>query len=281
MGRGPTRLLDTGLAKRLSSKGHDVTVVVLDHESGQLTPEPATMLGLNRRLSEEVGRCTRDGAFPIVLAGSCYTCLGTVAGLGPSATGVVWFDTHGDYNTPETSGSGFLDGMALAMLTGRCWKALTGSLPGFEPVPESRVCLVGTRDVDPLEQELIDGGEVEQVPADDVDSGLGPVLDRFRESVTGVYLHLDLDVLDPSVGMANEMAAPGGLTVAQAVGAIAAIGRASPVKAVAVTAYDPACDHIGSVARAAFRLLDAVLASASTGAEPRGAEAGRRRIAAP
>ena len=61
---------------------------------------------------------------------------------------VLWFDAHGDFNTPETTTSGFLDGMALAAVTGRCWTGLTRAIPGFTPVPESNVTAIGVRDLD-------------------------------------------------------------------------------------------------------------------------------------
>ena len=68
---------------------------------------------------------------------------------------VLWLDAHGDYNTPETTTGGFLDGMALAMLTGRCWRAMTAQVPGFEPVAEKRVVMFGTRDLDSAGGELL------------------------------------------------------------------------------------------------------------------------------
>ena len=67
-----------------------------------------------------------------MLAGNCNTALGSVAGLDHlDRTGVVWFDAHGDFNTPETTVTGSFDGMALAMLTGRCWTGLYIACPAF------------------------------------------------------------------------------------------------------------------------------------------------------
>jgi len=61
---------------------------------------------------------------------------------------VLWFDAHGDFNTPESTLGGFLDGMALAIATGRCWTGLAATVPGFTPVAEENVVLVGARDLD-------------------------------------------------------------------------------------------------------------------------------------
>jgi arginase len=70
----------------------------------------------------------------LILSGNCGpAALSAVGTLNPQTTGVVWFDAHGDFNTPNTSASGFLDGMSLAVLTRRCWPALAARFVGFEP----------------------------------------------------------------------------------------------------------------------------------------------------
>ena len=89
-----------------------------------------------------------EGRFPLVLAVNCFTSLGTVAGLGRDV-GVVWFDAHGDFNTPDTTTSGFLDGMGLAMLLGDGWRELRQTVEGLRPVPAEHALLVGARDIDP------------------------------------------------------------------------------------------------------------------------------------
>ena len=71
--------------------------------------------------------------FPLVLAGNCNAAVGVVAGLGPGAA-VLWCDAHADFNTPETTTGGFLDGMGLATVTGRCWTSMAARVPGFVPV---------------------------------------------------------------------------------------------------------------------------------------------------
>jgi len=102
-------------------------------------------------VAAEVGQAMESASFPVILAGSCYTAIGTLTGLGPDPVGVFWFDSHGDCNTPETTGSGFLDGMAVATLTGRCWNRLLEDLEGFRPTADHQVCLVGVRDLDEAE----------------------------------------------------------------------------------------------------------------------------------
>jgi arginase len=91
-----------------------------------------------------VGEARRADRFPLVLGGNCGVALGVVAGLGGDAR-VVWADAHGDFNTPETTLGGFLDGMGLATLTGGCWTAITATIPGFAAVPDDHVWLLGAR----------------------------------------------------------------------------------------------------------------------------------------
>src|SRR5207253_2124442 len=78
------------------------------------------------------------------------------AGLGADV-GVAWLDAHGDFHTPETTTSGFVDGMALAVAAGQCWRALAAAVPGFEPVLAGRVVHVGGRDFDPGKRDRLAG----------------------------------------------------------------------------------------------------------------------------
>jgi arginase len=269
MGRGPEHLLEAGLVDHLEACGHSVQARVLDVPTAPLTPEPRFLLDLCTTLQAEVVAARKRTAFPIVLAGSCYVSVGILAGLAqPERTGVFWFDAHGDLNTPETSASGFLDGMAISLLTGRAWRHLLAALPGRAQVPESHICLIGARDIDPLEREILQNSDIHYCPPQGGAEALAAALSFMRPDVRRGYLHLDLDVLDPTVGRANALAAPDGMTVEDATDAIGAIGRATTVDAAAVTAYDPGYDDPGSVQRAAFSLVTAIVEAAGGGPSP-------------
>ncbi|MBW3655646.1 MAG: arginase family protein, partial [Gemmatimonadetes bacterium] len=151
------------------------------------------------------------------------------------------------------------DGMALATATGRCWTRLASTIPGFRPVPDERVVLVGARDLDAAEAEVIGASAIAHVQPTRVDEDLSSALDDLRQRTTTVYLHIDLDVLDPSVARANPYAAEGGLSLAQAGAMVHTVGTRFDLGAIALTAYDPDCDPEGRVPRAAFALLDAAL----------------------
>lgn len=216
MGRGPERLLSGGLEGPLRSHGREVRKTLLKPEDA-LPAEVATAFELMRLISGEVREAAESDEFPLVLSGNCNASVGTIGGVGGGEElGIVWFDAHADFNTPETTTTGFTDGMGLAIATGHCWGAMAGSVPGFSPVTEENVVLVGARAVEPAEQERLDGSGVALVGADrlregDVEDALRASLDALGSRVSRVYVHLDLDVLDPrEVGQANEFAAPGG-----------------------------------------------------------------------
>jgi arginase len=262
MGAGPEHLAATGLAEELGRSGHAVRSTPVESAS-DWRAEIRTAFELMGRLAGAVRASCAAGRFPLVLAGNCNTAVGTVAGLGlGAATAVLWFDAHGDFNTPETTVGGFLDGMALAILTGRCWRELARRVPGFTPVAESAVCLLGARDLDPLEADLLADSAVRVLGPGELASGLGAALAALAARAEGAYVHVDLDVLDPGEGRANEFAAPGGLGAAALTGAIGAIGEALPIRGAAITAYDPRSDGEGRVRAVAGRVAAALLAAA-------------------
>jgi arginase len=179
--------------------------------------------------------------------------------------GVLWFDSHGDFNTPETTIGGFLDGMALAIATGQCWRELAAQLPSFEPVPPANALLLGVRDLDPLEATLLAQRGVGVLSPAEVRAGVERRLEGLRERVRDVYLHVDVDVLDPEThGRANALAAPGGLLVEEVQAVCELAARTFRIRGAALTAYDPSFDDDDRVCSAALALLDSVAAAAES-----------------
>jgi arginase len=260
MGLGPERLLARGAVDRLKEAGHEVEVEMIDVDPEGPVIEPGFTFLVLRRLAGRVRGAAGAGSFPLVLAGNCMTSVATTAGLDPESLGVIWFDAHGDLNTPETSPSAFLDGMALTSLMGRCWKGATAGIEGFRPLPVENVVLVGARDLDPGERELIESsGLVHLSPGDlEVDTVVSRALDELRGRVRRVHLHLDLDVLDPSVAKFNRFPAPGGLAVEQVEVLIGAMAERFEIAAAAATAFDPQFDDDGRASTAALRIIEAI-----------------------
>lgn len=202
-----------------------------------------------------------QGSFPLVLSGNCNASVGTIAGLGPDEVGIVWFDGHADFNTPETTViGGSLDGMGLAIATGACWRKMVRTIPGFRPVSEANVMLVGTRDADSAEQERLRRSDVTFVNAElvrerGVREVLGTALDALQGRARRVYVHLDMDVLDPEGAPANEFAPPGGLKVEEVEEGIRMIRERFTLAAAGIASYDPDYDSGNRVLRAGLRLV--------------------------
>jgi arginase len=151
----------------------------------------------------QVDDALSGGNLPLLLAGDCSICLTTLPAAlrhRPEAR-VLWLDAHGDYNTPDTTESGFLGGMCLAGACGE-WEAGLS-----EPVPPERVVLAGVRDLDDGERRLL-----EQSPATVIGASTVETLVGVKNALDGapVFVHLDLDVLDPEHFPA-QFPAPGGL----------------------------------------------------------------------
>jgi arginase len=186
------------------------------------------------------------GAFPVLTAGHCsiaMTTLPTVARHRPDAK-VLWLDAHGDFNSPETTESGFLGGMPLAAACG-VWDPGLGD----GAIPPERVILCGVRDLDRGERELLERSAA---------TVIGPQLETLvylQNALDGAptYIHLDCDVLDPEF-MPAEFPAAGGLTEEKLFDLLDAVGDACEVVGVEVTAMPSP----GRAARIA-EILDPVL----------------------
>jgi arginase len=256
MGRGPDALLAAGVVEQL--RRHGTTVAVERVEADEAFPrEITTAFDLACRVAAGVRSAVEAGQFPLVLAGNCFTAVGTLAGLGREPVGVAWFDCHGDFHTPETTASGFLDGMALATVAGRCWAGLAATISGFRPVPGRRVLHLGGRDFDPGEREALSAAGVVVSDAESLRRlGLSAVAGAdWPGPVAGVYAHFDLDALDPSEGAVNGYQTPGGLSLAEAQGLLREVSRRAPLRAAALTAYDPSGDPQGRAAAAGICLI--------------------------
>lgn len=161
--------------------------------------------GIHAGLAEQVEEAVRAGFRPVSIAGDCCTAMGMLAGLVRSGVDpyLIWFDAHGDFNTWETSPSGFLGGMPLAMLAGLGEQTILETL-GIEPLPQDRIVLTDARDLDPGEKELV------------ASSGVMHLEDPLMLLTTSLperplWIHFDTDVVDPAYVPAQNYPAPGGI----------------------------------------------------------------------
>ena len=264
VGAGPLRLLEMGLIERL--EGREVAVFDLGHiedAEGEIGGAFEAM----RRVARAVSSAVSSGAFPILLAGNCNAEVGMYAGLGaPTDVDIVWFDGHTDFYTPDTMDGGYFDSMGAATLTGQCWNRLAATVPGFRPLDPVRLIYCGSRD---LETEL--ENRIRATGACIVKGGTERRLHMAVEltQVLGVerrarLIHLDVDCLDPSEGLANRYAVPGGLMGDDLMDCLKTVLDRSEVMGLTVASYDPnqsGSKRIGEIAIEAIeRVVDAALA---------------------
>lgn len=245
MGAGPRHLLEHGLPDRLRQAGHEVEVAEVRLPEGFLT-EVTAGVALMRRVAEEVAATRAAGRLPVVLSGNCGMAVGTVSALGAESTGVLWFDAHGDLNTPETSPTGFFDGMGYAMLLGHGWQQMAATVPGFTPLPADQAALLAARDLDPGEHELVTRSGLLSLPPDRLRGADGrAALAALARRVDRLYVHVDLDALDPEVIRANYLPTPDGLEPDEILTAAAAALAHAPLAAVGIACFDPTEDERG------------------------------------
>jgi len=233
-------MLQKGLIHDLKTRKHEVREAGLSVDVSFPT-EVETGFEIARKVATYICQAKERGEFPIVFTGNCYAAaLGVLSGLQNDA-GVIWFDCHGDFNTPETSLSGFLDGMALSMVTGNCWTTLTATIPGYKPMPEEKVLLIGSRDWDPLEEKRLRASAITLIPPEILKQNTNRI-DTLFPAVKSVYLHIDLDILDPEFVKVNSYATPGGMFPEELFHTISAIKKIYEVSAIGFTSYDPTLD---------------------------------------
>jgi arginase len=266
VGRGPERLLEAGAEEALGRGGASVQTEVIELDR-EYSNEILGCFELIKLIAGRVRAAVDEGAFPVILSGSCFASVGIVAGLG-RPTGVVWFDAHGDFNTPETTDFGYFDGMGVAVLTGDAWRTMLAGVDGAAPLPETAIVLAGARDFDPYERERVEASDLAYLAPERLrtpealqvaTAGISPTPSRL-------YVHVDLDVLDATEARVNVYSAPNGISGTELEALVGALMQNGPVGALSLTAYDPNCDAAGAVPPVAMRLLDAVANRARDGA---------------
>lgn len=264
-GLGAEALLRAGAKQALGCAGAGVRNELVDLEdrygsTGHGDVDAA--FALIDAVAERVREAESEGAFTVVLGGSCFLGVGVAAGLTGPRPPVVYLDAHADFNHPDSSEHGYFDGMGLSVMTGGAWQGMFAGLRGAVPVPESNVILAGARDFDPAEEERVSASGITHLPTAQLRSP--DALIQQLDAIGGrsaPYLHIDLDVIDPSVAEANVYSAPGGLDGEGLEALVAAVVAHSPPRALALTSYDPTFDPEARIPPIAIRLLEAVAVS--------------------
>jgi arginase len=188
------------------------------------------VVAVNVALAEALASNT--DRFPIILAADCVSSIGAVKGLRAhhDDLAVIWYDAHGDFNTPETTPSNFLGGMPLAALVGRGNAHLLEGV-GLQAVPESRIYVADVRDLDPEEGEMLRNSEIHI---------LDSAADFLKLDLPEVplYIHLDVDILDPEFMPGLGYPADNGATPPEVNSTLRRIGLDGNVAALLVSLYN-------------------------------------------
>ena len=217
-------------------------------------PVRRRIAAVNEPIARFTEEAVRAGDRPVCITGDCCAAIGAVTGLQRAgiAPTVLWLDAHGDFNTPETTPSGFLGGMPLAMLTGRGDLEILDAL-GARAIDDDTVVLYDARDLDPLEREALAASRVTHLTALEA-------LEGFDFRGAPVHVHLDPDVINPLDAPAMAYATPGGPRLAAVSGALSRLtGRGVSVSSVTVTTWAIDRDESRSTEAAVLQLLESLL----------------------
>jgi arginase len=272
LSEGPDSLEKGGLTGRLQAMGCRLKPTV----EIRLTPEEQKQYGewhrlglANGQLGRVVAANQKDGHVSVGLLANCSSALGMLAGLqrsgaaGPLRVGLVFIDAHGDFNTPETTLSGMLGGMPVAIAAGLGLQRLREKA-GLEPaLPMGSIVLAGVRDTDPLEQELIERSRVERLTVAEIrgaTEALRNQMRRLAERVDVIYVHVDMDVLDPREVPGHPLRVKDGPTSAELAAAIEEMFRHPKAAAFGVASTPHGERDPDGVSReAAYRLIEGVV----------------------
>jgi arginase len=274
---GPQALRTAGLARVLGELGHRVSDRGTLHEvePAEVAMEPdaaarcrylAEVAGWTRRLHDAARDMAREGGVPVFLGGDHSISMGSVSGIARacSETGrelvVLWLDAHADYNTPRTTPSGNLHGMALSFIAGEpSLRPILGDR-ALIPVPAANIHLFGARSVDPGERDRLRADAVDVVDMRAIDErGVSALLaERIAGwRARGVHLHVsfDVDFLDPALAPGTGTVVPGGATYREAHLVMEMLCDSGLVGSVDVVELNPFLDERGRTAVTATELV--------------------------
>lgn len=264
---GPNTMAAGGIQQILSGMGASVRV-----EEAGLTSDEATEYGGWKKLGMALGHFAdivakneRDGYFTVGLLATCPSMPGLVAGLQHSGStreplriGMLWLDAHPDFNTPETTRSGSLGGMPVAVATGRALQVLRLDSHLDPPLSDRHIVMGGVRLTDPLEQHLLDQSQIEQLSVDDLRNMTPAVfaqMDRLTRLTDKIYVHIDMDVLDPKEVRGHGNKVPNGPSSEQLAALFEAIFSRYPKASAIGFATIPATDERGLSIAALNRMI--------------------------
>lgn len=271
---GPSAIRYAGAVERLEALGHEVVdegdIYVPNAAKLEVHPNLRNLGAVVEactKLAEQVATAVEHKKFPLVLGGDHSIAIGTLAGLAQhyKNLGVIWYDAHADMNTAETSPSGNIHGMPLAVAMGLGHEKLThigGEQPKIDP---KNLVIIGARSVDEGERELIKEKGIKVYSMHEIDRlGMAAVMEdalaylRSRE-IDGLHLSLDLDGLDPMYTPGVGTPVPGGITYRESHLAMEMLQESNLLTSAEFVEVNPVLDTKNATANVAVGLMGSLL----------------------
>jgi arginase len=223
--------------------GGKITYVRPWVQDDEFVAEPTENLALmGARIADSVAEGFAAGTNVVVSGGNCNVLPGVIGGLqqahGSTARiGLVWFDAHGDFNTPKTSLSGMLGGMPVAVSAGLCFPEWRIAAHQAVALPTDRIIMVDVRNLDPAEDTLVRATAINVVPVSG--NALRDTVQQLAAKTDLIYLHIDLDILDEQLTPSHNTKEPNGPDVAQTLEAVQAVLDSGKVEAIGLVSVYP------------------------------------------
>lgn len=280
---GPSAIRLAGLKQELTGLGHEPeeSLPVIDvppqeflvdgeAEGAAVAKYLAPIRAACGELAIRVEAAVDAGAFPLVLGGDHSIAVGTLAGLGAAYRkrglrwGALWVDAHGDFNTPETSPSGNIHGMSLAVACGFGLPELVDLHGGFRKLDPANVALVGTRDLDPLEKIAMRRAGLTVFTMTEVDRlGMAETIRRllsfFKARVDALHVSVDMDVMDPMFAPGVGIPLPGGFSYREVLLLAEEIAASGLLRSAEVVEVNPVLDVRNQTAHMAVEIIGRLL----------------------
>ncbi len=265
LGLGPQALLNDGLLDALREAGVDLAEPVFADLPDEDRTDESIAVNIGR-LGARVGELVADACGPgnrvLVLAGDDTASVGVIAGLqrvsgAAHRIGLLWLDAHGDFNTPETSVSNLLAGMPVAILAGLAGPLWRDAAMLAATIPADRILIAGVRELDSPEEQLMRSTDVTVLRhAEALDgTSFAAAVNRLAERVDEIYLHVDLDVLDPSLVPSSSTPSPDGMTIRQLDNLLGTAYATGKVGVMGVAGLNPGGGKLGDLSVASTQKL--------------------------
>jgi arginase len=272
---GPSAIRYAGVSERLKHLGHvvydkgDIEAKIGDRDgigTNSNMKNLEAVVDSNQRLAHKVDETIQSGQFPLVLGGDHSIAIGTLAGVSKhyKNLGVIWYDAHGDLNTSETSPSGNIHGMPLAVSLGIGHSSLTNIGDYAPKVKPENVVIIGVRDLDDGEKQIIKQIGIKVYTMHEIDRlGMTKVMEEtigyLRDRTDGVHLSLDLDGLDPIEAPGVGTPVAGGISYRESHLAMEMLADSEIITSAEFVEVNPILDEGNKTAAVAVALISSLL----------------------